>query len=134
MDKRETGIVIAGSAVGTAQTWILREYIDDKWSIEQLGNWGKPSVLLGIVGGGLATVVGAFVEKVRSEELKAFLVSYGVPALVGGILSGIFPKTAPTEGARLIRTARPVLTTGRKIVRATAVPKTAATPSIMISE
>jgi len=132
MDKKETGIVIAGATVGTAVPFLMREYIDDKWSVEQLGNWGKPSVLTGIITGGLATALGAFFGgKIRSEDLRTFLVSYGVPALVEGILFGIFPKQTTTAPAR----ARAVVTTTpMRVSSTTKTSASAAQPTIMISE
>jgi len=99
MDRRVI-LTAGGAAIGAAQTLILREVVDKQYGqvLPQLGNWGYPSVLAGIVGGGIATAVGIS-GKLPSDTSLALL-AYGVPAIVGGVLSALYPvATAPAARA-----------------------------------
>lgn len=93
-------LVGIGAGIGAAQTIILREYVDKQYGsvIPQIGNWGNPSVLAGVGIGGVATALGALgmVGKgpIKSETTATSLVAYGISALVGGVLSALYPVTA----------------------------------------
>ena len=135
MDKKTTGIVIAGAGTGTALPVLMREFVDDKWSVEQLGNWGKPSVLFGVITGALGVGAGVMAKRL-SDEAKAFLVSYGVPALVEGLLFGIFPKQTQTTttAAKVVYPTLKVTKTPTVKTAPVKVTSKAESPAIMISE
>lgn len=85
--REEVSGIAVGTALGTAQTFILREYADKKYPdkrVESLRGFGTPSAISGIVLGGLGVAAGATTG-------RAGPISYGVCSLVGGILSAIFP-------------------------------------------
>lgn len=103
--KREAGALVASSAVGTAQTPLLREYVDKKYPTKRivaLKGFGTPSSLTGTVGGGFLTLAGVYSvmtgKGIRDLATQAAAMGYGVPALVGGVLSGVFPAI-PVEAA-----------------------------------
>lgn len=101
-----------GGVVGTAQTIILREKVDPMYvndfitgktstpppGMKQLKQWAAPSVLTGLIGGGIATGLG--IEGMtrgrilKSEKASSFALGYGGSALLGGVLNGIFPSAA----------------------------------------
>jgi len=108
VSKKDIAVVAASSSTGLAQTWILREYVDKTQGLipglEVLGGFGTYSAMGGIIAGGAATALGLvsiLTGKVtRNEAIQLGLIGYGVPALSGGVLSGLFPAiTIP--GARL---------------------------------
>lgn len=132
MDRATAGRVIAGAGIGTALPFLLRQHVDDRYSIEQLGNWGKPSVLVGIISG--IAGIGLGLTGRVSERIADFLVSYGVPALIEGILFGIYPKQTTATGAARIPAVRATavpIRVSRPVVRTTA---PTVTPTVMISE
>lgn len=116
MDNKQFAAVGIGAGIGTAQTWVLREYIDPTYGavIPQIGGWGTLSSIFGWGLGGILTVLGiaGYYNKgpVRSDVATSGLVSYGVPALIGGICSGIWP-VAPPLRAVAPRMVRPTATT-----------------------
>jgi len=104
--KNEMMAEIGGAAVGALQTPLLREYLDPKYPalIPQLGKFGTPSAVAGIVGGGIALVAALYANAKRklSDVQISALETYGTVALVGGVLSGIYPAVVipvvPTVG------------------------------------
>ena len=112
MEKKTIAVMTAGSGVGLTQTFILREYVDKEYGLipglEGLGGFGTYSAIGGIVSGGITTALGlvsVLTKKItRNETIQIGLISYGIPALSGGILSGIFPH--PAIGLRLKAPAR----------------------------
>ena len=102
MEKKTIAVMTAGSGVGLTQTFILREYVDKEYGLipglEGLGGFGTYSAIGGIVSGGITTALGlvsVLTKKItRNETIQIGLISYGIPALSGGILSGIFPHPA----------------------------------------
>jgi hypothetical protein len=92
------GEVIAkmgASAVGVAQTYLVREFVDKKSTyplVNFLGKYGTASCLAGVGLGTIATAAGLIGMTTRHLSNDSFvnemLVSYGVPALTSGILSG----------------------------------------------
>ena len=131
----------AGAGAGVAQTFILREYVDKVQGpipgLEVLGGFGTYSALGGLVAGGVTTVAGlisVLTGKItRSEAVQLGLLGYGIPALGGGVLSGLFPvagglraaptirltSVAPTKAAPTITKAAPTITkVGPSILRA----------------
>ena len=51
----KVGVVVMGAAIGSAQTFILREFVDKQYGtiIPGIGNWGYPSVVAGVGVGGI---------------------------------------------------------------------------------
>lgn len=121
--KREAGALVASSAVGTAQTPLLREYVDKRYPttrIAALKGFGTPSSLTGTVGGGILTLAGVYSvmtgKGIRGPAAQAAAMGYGVPALVGGVLSGVFPAIPITPAAGAGRLTR-VAGAGGRVVR-----------------
>ena len=107
-NKKSIAVLTAASGASIAQTFVLREYVDKVYGpvpgLEALGGFGTYSSLGGIISGGAATALGlvsVLTGKItRSEMVQMGLIGYGIPALSGGVLSGLFPAiTIP--GARL---------------------------------
>lgn len=100
VSKNEMMAEIGGAAVGALQTPLLREYLDPKYPalIPQLGTFGTPSALAGMVGGGIALVAALYANAKRklSDVQISALETYGTVALVGGVLSGLYPAVAVT--------------------------------------
>lgn len=124
MDRR-VGVIVMGTAIGTAQTFLLREFVDKQYGpvLPQLGAWGYPSVLAGLGIGGITTLLGVAglggYGPLRGDATIVAL-AYGIPALVGGVLSALYPVTPPaaararvTPGLalRLTPTVRPATKT-----------------------
>lgn len=91
---------IGGAAVGALQTPLLRQYLDPKYPalIPQLGKFGTPSAVAGIVVGGIALAAALYANakrKLTDVKISA-LETYGTVALVGGVLSGFYPAVAVT--------------------------------------
>lgn len=85
-----------GAAIGSAQTFILREDVDRNRQplIPQLGQWGTASCVIGIGTGLLATIAGVagalYGVGLKNPRLQLAAVSYGIPAIVTGVASGYF--------------------------------------------
>ena len=114
---RETifGVSI-GIAMGSAQTVLLQQYVDipmaqayltagakasnapKPFLLGQLKQFGSPSATIGIVTGVVFTAFGAYSSMkpryIRSDLVNSALLAYGVTALVGGVISGLFPTQA----------------------------------------
>jgi hypothetical protein len=100
MYDNEVLIDVGAAVVGSAQTFLLREFVDKKSLtpiIPQLGKYGTVSVVAGVGVGGIATGVGLaklmFNKGIQDERIARALVAYGVPALVTGVLSGFLTPT-----------------------------------------
>lgn len=104
---REAGAFTVGATLGTAQTPLLRKYIDEKYPgkrIEALKGFGTPSALGGILSGILTAGVGILGAQGKGpvngrSEIQAALIGHGIPALIGGIFSGIWPAITITTSA-----------------------------------
>ena len=106
MDSKVLAVGAVGATLGAIQTPLLREYVDKKyptWNIPSLGGFGTPSSLTGMVGGGIGLAVGAVgaskkagVPRLSDTTVVAAL-DYGIVALVGGVMSGLFPTEASTS-------------------------------------
>lgn len=101
-----------GSGVGFAQEILLREYADPAYvkpfltgttgmpppGMKTLKQWAAPSVMTGLIAGGIATGLG--VEGltrgriIKSANASSFALGYGTTSLLGGILNGVFPSAA----------------------------------------
>jgi len=120
-------IVIVGAAIGTAQTFVLREFADKIYGpiIPGIGAWGNPSVVAGIGAGGIATILGVLgllgKGPITSEDTIGACLSYGVPALIGGIFSALYPVTAPAPSPPTAGLKAPALVSP-KVVPAKTVP------------
>lgn len=102
MDPKIAAAGAIGAGIGTLQTPLLREYVDKvypTWRVPQLKGFGTPSALIGMIGGGASLAVGA-IGMTKGKDGRPRLsdayvepaIDYGVTALVGGLLSGIFPQ------------------------------------------
>lgn len=109
MYKKQAGIIVAGAAIGGAQTFILREFVDGQYGpiIPGIGSWGNPSVVAGLAGGGVTSVLAVLgvlgKGPIKDDDQIYGLLAYGIPAIVGGIYSGLYPIGTPSAGGRLIR-------------------------------
>ena len=90
--QRKTALLVAGgAAAGAAQTILLKKYLDATppaffTTFSFLGGFGKPSALIGILGGAAGLIAGLFL--IRDQRIQNVLVGYGGSALATGILSG----------------------------------------------
>lgn len=116
INKKTAAIVVASVGTGSAQTFILREYVDKTYGLipglEGLKGFGTYSAMGGIISGGITTglgLVSILTGKItRNESIQTGLIGYGIPALSGGILSGLFPHpSVPIAGLRLKAPAGP---------------------------
>lgn len=98
--KNEMYAEIGGAAIGALQTPLLRQYLDPKYPalVPQLGKFGTPSAFGGIVTGGIALAAALYANSKRKlTDVKiSALETYGTVALVGGVLSGLYPAVAVT--------------------------------------
>lgn len=114
IEKKSIAIMTAGAGAGIAQTFILREYVDKEHGLipglDGLGGFGTYSAMGGIISGGITTglgLVSVLTGKITTNEtIQLGLIGYGIPALSGGILSGLFPHPA-VPGLTLRAPARP---------------------------
>jgi len=100
MFDNEVLVGVGAAVVGTAQTYLIREFVDKRSLtpiLPQLGKYGTASCVAGIGLGGAATAVGLanllYGKGIRDERTARALVAYGVPALVTGALSGYLTPT-----------------------------------------
>ncbi len=93
--EKEVAMLAGGSAAGVVQTYLLQKFWDNSGAnlVPQLGGFGKPSALIGIVAGAAAIAVGFVSMKTHrflgDPRLQNLLVAYGGAALTTGILSGM---------------------------------------------
>ena len=113
-------LMIAGAGVaGVAQTYLIQKFVEPtqgNW-VPQLGGFGKPSAIIGIVTGAGAIAVAylAMTRKigfVNDPRIQFALLGYGGSVLATGILSGMnatvasaraFPRTAAVRAVRIRR-------------------------------
>jgi len=101
----ETLMKVGALAIGAAQPFILRQYADKTYGslVSQLGVWGTPSALAGIIGGGGATaaaLLGMFMGVgVKDPLYQEILLAYGVPALAGSVAMAAVTQTVATSQA-----------------------------------
>jgi hypothetical protein len=95
------GGAIVGAAVGGAQTYALRTWVDKPdeplfGAGTSYAALGQPSALFGLVGGVIATGVGLYTYKKNKlpKPIAAAVTGYGLSALAGGIVSAAKPVTA----------------------------------------
>jgi len=87
--------VAVGAGVGTAQTFLLYEFYNPT-IIPGIGGFGRLSSMLGWTLG-TATLMIGLVGAIgkgplsRYDTMNMGLVSYGLPSLIGGILTGLYP-------------------------------------------
>jgi len=127
----------AGLAAGGLQGYGLREFVDTKYRIDALGDFGQPSVLAGLIGGGIALGLGlaGFRGKgpLRSDFSTGIATTYGITALATGIYSLLFPvkKEQAAAAARPKAVAKPPVRVVRSETKAA--PKPPEKPQIRIS-
>lgn len=100
MFDNEVLVGVGAAVIGTAQAFVIREFVDKRSLapiIPQLGKYGSASCVAGIGLGGVATAAGLasllYGKGIRDERTARALVAYGVPALVTGALSGYLTPT-----------------------------------------
>jgi len=110
--EKEVLILAGAGAAGVAQTFLVQKFVEPtqgNW-VPQLGAFGRPAALLGIVGGIGAIAVAYLAMKrqityVSDPRLQFALLGYGGSALASGIVTGMagggmgatsraFPRTA----------------------------------------
>jgi len=106
--KIDKGLMIpaTGAAVGTVWVVTSKAYIDSNFGpMPFIGTyipspWNYWSTGGSIVIGGILFGLGAFTNiiKKKNATINTFLTTFGITALVGGILNGVF--YAPAAGAR----------------------------------
>lgn len=107
MDPKITAAGAIGAGIGALQTPLLREYVDRKYptmNIPALKGFGYPGTLTGLITGGSALAVGA-VGMTKGKDGRQRLqdiyvepaIDYGVVALVGSIMSGLYPAVTETD-------------------------------------
>jgi hypothetical protein len=91
---RKTLLLMAGGAgIGAAQVFLVRKFTTGDtvkpWgtSLDFLGDFSKPSAVIGIAAGVAGIALGLFV--VRDTKIQNVLVGYGGAALTSGVLSGL---------------------------------------------
>jgi hypothetical protein len=96
----EVLIDVGAAVVGSAQTYVLKEFVDKKSLtpiVPQLGKYGTASCVAGVGAGGIALAVGLagllFNKGIKDERINRALIAYGAPALVTGALSGFLTPT-----------------------------------------
>lgn len=112
---KETGIIVTGAAAGAAIPLLLREYVDNKMPTAGI-DWKKPSALVGIVGGVIATALGLFGQKFVGYTAGMALTAAGPAMIVTGAYSALFPKAAPAARAGRTASAKITPTGGTKVV------------------
>jgi hypothetical protein len=114
-DMEIVGATTAGASVGALQTFLLRQFVDNKMAesffkntsstppllMKQLKGFGSASALAGIIGGVVGLTVGLAAllkgKLIRSRVVAGALVGYGTTALITGALSGAMPTPAWTN-------------------------------------
>jgi len=115
--------IAVGAGIGGAQTFILKAYVDEQIGpiIPGIGGFGYPSSVAGWGAGGIATILGLLGKTGKGPirgEIADFALSYGIPALIGGVLSGYLSgETTPPASARapVMRLASTSVTPGRLV-------------------
>lgn len=133
-----------GAVVGGLQGYCLRSFVDTKYRIEALGDFGQPSVLAGLGGGitalalGLAGLQGK--GPLRGETATGAATFYGVTALATAIWSLLFPvkKGGQTAAAkppiRVVKTATGAKPAPKPQVRISKVGATGAAKPAVVSK
>ena len=126
----------AGLAAGGLQGYGLRTFVDTKYRIDALGDFGQPSVLAGLAGGFTALGLGlaGFMGKgpLRSDFATGIATTYGITALATGIYSLLFPvKKEQAAAARPRAVAKPPVRVVRSETKAA--PRAPTKPQVRIS-
>ena len=126
----------AGLAAGGLQGYLTRGFVDTKYRIDALGDFGQPSVLAGLIGGGTALGLGlaGFLGKgpLRSDFATGIATTYGITALATGIYSLLFPvKKEQAAAARPKAVAKPPVRVVRSETKTA--PKAPSAPQVRIS-
>jgi hypothetical protein len=114
MRKEDLITMGVGATIGSAQTFILREYVDKNRAplIPQLGQWGNASTVIGVGAGAIATIAGIagaiYGVGLKDAKLQLAAVSYGIPAVITGVASGYFQPPV-----RVVRLPAPPRSTGQ---------------------
>jgi hypothetical protein len=110
--EKEVLILAGAGAAGVAQTYLVQRFVEPtqgNW-VPQLGAFGRPAALLGIVGG-VGAIAVAFLSMKRQityvsdPRIQFALLGYGGASLASGVVAGLmggglsamsraFPRTA----------------------------------------
>jgi len=129
----------AGAAVGVTQTILFKEYVDTQFGpIPFVGDylpypWGNWSSLGNVLIGGIAFGVSQFTGAVKNTDLKNFLGTYGLTTLVGGVLNGVFPASAPVARARRLVARAPVARAAARTVSMAPITATGIPPATILA-
>ena len=100
---QELAVEIGAAVIGTAQPFLLRTYADTTYGtlIPQIGAYGTPSCLAGIVAGGAATIAGIasllYGKGIQDRALAKIALSYGVPAVTASLIIAYMTPTIATQ-------------------------------------
>lgn len=104
--EKEVLILAGAGAAGVAQTWLIQKFVEPSTPslVPQIGNFGRPSALIGIVTGVAAIAVGylAMARKIAiisDPRIQFALLGYGGSVLATGILAGMGTTTMGTSRA-----------------------------------
>lgn len=94
--EKEVLILAGAGAAGAAQTYLIQRFVEPtqgNW-VPQLGAFGKPAALIGIVGGAAAVVVSYLsmtrkITYISDPRMQFALLGYGGAALASGVVAGI---------------------------------------------
>jgi hypothetical protein len=105
----------------------MKQYVDTYGPIPIIGTyipapWNRWSTLGNILIGGAVLGISQFTKVVKRGDIKDFLGVYGITALVGGIMNGLF--VAPIAGARMPRAPIRLAPTGLNARSAQVMPYT----------
>ena len=119
------------------QGYGLRTFVDTKYRIDALGDFGQPSVLAGLIGGFTALGLGlaGFRGKgpLRSDFATGIATTYGITALATGIYSLLFPvKKEQAAAAKPKAVAKPPVRVVKSETKAA--PKAPSAPQVRISK
>ena len=94
----------AGAGVGVIQTVLMKQYVDAYGPIPVVGTyipapWNRWSTLGNILIGGAVFGISQFTNVVKKDDVKDFLGVYGITAIVGGIMNGLFTPVVARAGA-----------------------------------
>ena len=111
MDKKTVAAGVAGAGLGTTTLFLVKE-LDKRHGpvtalTPYLGDFSKPSTLVGILGGGLVTAVGIYSvitgKPLRDEKLQAGTIGFGIPLFVGTIVRELIETTPTGASAVMIK-------------------------------
>lgn len=97
-------LMMAGfGAAGVAQALIVQKFVPDTNWIPQLGSFGRPSALIGILTGAGAMALGIYSMKTgmltHDPRIQYGLMAYGGASLASGLVVGLAPMLGAASRA-----------------------------------